>query len=136
MLNTMNRATLATGILGAAGGLVLYTGTLPIKIVSLVLNITTTATAGNRTFVLLSKNSGGGADWKAMNTTAQVASTTYSITAASGLPSQATTTTVIQVLMPLPATPYILPGCTLNVLDQSNIDVNDNVTIGAMVYEF
>lgn len=132
MLNTLNRVGLTLGTLGTAAGITLFTTNLQVKIASIRINITTTATAGNRNLVLVGKDSIS-ALWRTMSTTAQVAGTQYLINAAAGYPNQVTTTII---LMPLSNSAYLLPGGSLVLSDLANIDVLDNVTDGNILFEY
>lgn len=133
MLNSINQLPVVTGILGSASGKTIFTTPMPIKICSIRVNVTTTATVGNRNFFLVSADNTGLTNWKVFSTTAQTASVGYSIVGGSGLPNQVSTS---QVLIPLPNPAYVAPGGSLFIVDLSNIDVNDNVVSGQLLFEF
>lgn len=135
MIPTINQVALTSGTLGSAAGRVLFTNSAQnIKVTSIFFTLTATATVGNRTFVLVGKDSAGNILWREPESFAVTAGTSFNYNAQVGTPTTGVANTVSFNL----GNPTYLPiSGTITLLDQSNIDVADAVGAGGqIIYEF
>lgn len=135
MISTINQTAIGSGTFGSASGRVIFTnGAQNIKLISLFWTLTTTATVGNRTVVLIAKDSAGNVLWRSFESFGVTAGTTFNYNAQVGLALNGVANTVTFNL----GNPCYLPiNGTLTVLDQTNVDTADAINAGGqLIYEF
>lgn len=107
---------------GAAGRIIALNNIVWWSLMASEIKITTTATAGNRAFIIQINDANGNVIVKSTNPTAQPASNTWSYQFGAGIATIGTNSTFS---WSTPCPTLIPPGSSIQILDQSNIDPND-----------